>query len=55
MRRFDGTFASLHVVGERASVEPAPDWIDGPGRIVCIGLADQINQSAILATIEACL
>jgi G3E family GTPase len=54
VRRFDGRFASLHVVGQRALVEPAPDWIEGPGRIVCIGLADQINQSAILAAIDAC-
>jgi G3E family GTPase len=54
VRRFDGTFAALHVVGQRSLVEPAPDWIGGPGRIVCIGLAGQIDQSAILAAIEAC-
>jgi G3E family GTPase len=55
VRRFDGTFATLHVVGQRAVVEPAPGWIDGPGRLVCIGLADQINRPAILAAVEGCL
>jgi G3E family GTPase len=54
VRRFDGTFAALHVVGQRSFVEPAPGWIEGPGRIVCIGLSGQIDQSAILAAIEAC-
>ena len=53
VRRLDGTFATVHVVGQRALVEPAPDWIEGPGRIVCIGLADQINRSAIEAAVEA--
>ena len=53
-RRFDGTFSTVHVVGQRASVEPAPSWVDGPGRIVCIGLADQINEAAILAAIDTC-
>jgi len=55
VRRLDGAFATLHVVGQRALVEPAPDWIEGPGRLVCIGLADQINRSAILTAIEASL
>jgi G3E family GTPase len=54
VRRLDGSFASLHVVGKRAAVEGAPDWIEGPGRIVCIGLAHQINPPAISAAIEAC-
>jgi len=53
VRRFDGTFAALHIVGRRAQVEPAPGWIEGPGRLVCIGLADRIDRSAILAAIEA--
>jgi G3E family GTPase len=53
VRRIDGTFATVHVVGRRALVEPAPDWIEGPGRLVCIGLADQINRSAIEAAVEA--
>jgi hypothetical protein len=43
----------LHVVGRRALVEPAPDWIEGPGRLVCIGLANQINRSAIEAAVES--
>ena len=51
----DGSFASLHVVGQRAAVEPAPDWIEGPGRIVCIGLTHQINAPAISAAIKTCL
>jgi G3E family GTPase len=53
VRRFDGTFAALHVVGRRALVEPAPGWIEGPGRLVCIGLADRINRPAIEAAVEA--
>jgi G3E family GTPase len=53
VRRFDGTLATLHVGGRRASVEPAPDWVEGPARIICIGLADQINRPAIEAAIEA--
>ena len=55
VRGFDGTFAALHVVGRRASVEPASGWIEGPGRLVCIGLADRINRSAIEAAVEASL
>jgi G3E family GTPase len=53
VRRLDGTFATLHVVGQRAVVEPAPAWVEGPARIVCIGLADRIDPSAIQAAIEA--
>ena len=55
VRGLDGSFASLNVVGRRTSVEPAPAWIEGPGRIVCIGLAHQIDPPAISAAIEACL
>jgi G3E family GTPase len=54
VRQLDGTFATLHVVGQRAVVEPAPAWIGGPARLVCIGLADRIDASAIQAAIEAC-
>jgi G3E family GTPase len=53
VRQVDGTFATFHIVGQRALVEPAPDWIEGPGRLVCIGLANQINRSAIEAAVEA--
>jgi G3E family GTPase len=53
VRRIDGTFATVHIVGQRALVEPAPDWIEGPGRIVCIGLANQINRSVIEAAVES--
>jgi G3E family GTPase len=55
VRRLDGTFATVHVVGQRALVEPAPSWIDAPGRLVCIGLADLLNRSAILAALDTCL
>jgi G3E family GTPase len=52
-RRCDGSFVTINVVGRRWIIEPAPDGIEGPGRIVCIGLADQIEQPAIQAAIEA--
>jgi G3E family GTPase len=55
VRGLDGKFASLHVVGKRATIEPAPEWIEGPGRIACIGLAHQINPPEIKAAVEACL
>jgi G3E family GTPase len=51
VRRPDGAFVTLHVVGRRSLIEPAPSWIDGPGRLVCIGLAAQIDRAAILAAI----
>jgi G3E family GTPase len=53
VRGIDGRFVTVHVVGRRSVVESAPAWIEGPGRIVCIGLADQINQAAIQAAVEA--
>jgi G3E family GTPase len=46
---FDGEFATLHVVGRRSLVRPAPSWVKGPGRIVCIGLAVEMDRAAILA------
>jgi hypothetical protein len=54
VRGIDGRFVTVHVVGRRSVVESAPAWIEGPGRIVCIGLAGQINQTAIQAAVEAC-
>jgi G3E family GTPase len=54
VRGVDGTFVTVHVVGRRAVIEPAPAWIEGPARIVCIGLADRIDQTAIAAAIDAC-
>jgi G3E family GTPase len=54
VRGIDGRFVTVHIVGRRSVVEPAPAWIEGPGRIVCIGLADQIDPPAIEAAIEAC-
>ena len=52
VRGSDGTFATIHVVGRRALVESAPAWIDDPGRLVCIGLAAEIDRAAILAAIK---
>jgi G3E family GTPase len=54
VRGIDGRFVTVHVVGRRSTIESAPAWIEGPGRIVCIGLADQVDQAAIAAAIDAC-
>jgi G3E family GTPase len=51
IRRPDGVLVTLHVVGRRSLVAPAPSWVSGPGRLVCIGLAAEMNQAAILAAI----
>jgi G3E family GTPase len=51
IRRPDGTLATLHVVGRRSLVAPAPSWVEGPGRLVCIGLAAEMDRAAILAAI----
>ena len=53
LRGLDGKLVTVHVVGRRAQVEPAPAWIEGPGRLVCIGLEAEINRDAILAAIDA--
>ena len=52
LRTFDGGFAALHVVGRRSLVEPAPSWIDGPGRLVCIGLKASMDSAAVLSAIN---
>jgi G3E family GTPase len=54
VRGIDSRLVTVHVVGRRAVVESAPSWVEGSGRIVCIGLTGQINQAAIEAAIEAC-
>jgi G3E family GTPase len=51
IRGLDGTLANLHVVGRRSLVTPAPSWVEGPGRLVCIGLAVEMDRAAILAAI----
>ena len=51
LRQAGGGFVTLHVVGRRAVVEAAPSWIDGPGRLVCIGLATEMNRSAVMAAV----
>jgi len=53
VRGLDGTFATIHIVGRRALVEPAPSWVGDPGRLVCIGLAAEMDRAATLAAIAA--
>ncbi len=48
----DGVLVALHVVGRRSLVEPAPTWIEGPGQLVCIGLASEIDRAAIMDAIK---
>jgi G3E family GTPase len=52
VRRSDGAFAALHIVGRRSQIEPAPAWIEGPGRLVCIGLKTSMADVAIRAAID---
>jgi G3E family GTPase len=52
IRGLDGVLVTLHVVGRRVLVAPAPSWVRGPGRLVCIGLAAELDRSAILAAVE---
>ena len=49
-----GALTAIHVMGLRASVAPAPATASGPGRLVCIGLADQLDVEAIRAAISTC-
>ncbi|MFO1110406.1 MAG: GTP-binding protein [Bradyrhizobium sp.] len=49
-----GALAAIHVMGQRCSVEPAPSAVQGPGRLVCIGLASELDAGAITAAIAAC-
>lgn len=51
IRRLDGVLVTLNVVGRRALVAPAPFWVSGPGRLVCIGLAAEMDRAAILAAV----
>jgi G3E family GTPase len=48
----DGAFVALHIVGRRSDIGPAPAWIEGPGRLVCIGLKNATNGAAIQAAID---
>jgi G3E family GTPase len=52
LRGLDGKLATIHVVGRRSQVEPAPAWVEGPGRLMCIGLKAEINRDAILAALD---
>jgi len=54
LRRPEGGLLSLQIVGRRAYLEAAPAWIEGPGRLVCIGLAAEMNRTAILAAVSPC-
>jgi G3E family GTPase len=49
----DGSRRLLQVVGRRALVELAPPWIEGPGRLQCIGLASVIDLDALLEVLVA--
>jgi G3E family GTPase len=51
IRKFDSTLVTLQVVDRRSLVAPAPSWVEGPGRLVCIGLAAEMDRAAILAAI----
>ena len=53
LRGSDSAFVTLQVVGRRSQVEPAPSWIEGPGRLICIGFAAELDRAAILAAIKA--
>lgn len=53
VRNLDGGLVTLHVVGRRSLVEPAPSGIEGPGRLVCIGLSAELDRAAVLAAIKA--
>jgi G3E family GTPase len=52
VRDSNGAFATIHVVGRRAQVEPAPSWLEGPARLVCIGLAAGFDREAVEAAIR---
>jgi G3E family GTPase len=52
LRGLDGQLATVHVVGRRAQVDAAPSWVEGPGRLVCIGLKAEINRDAVLAAFD---
>ena len=52
VRRLDGVLVTLHVVGRRSLVAPAPSWVRGPGRLVCIGLVAEMDRAAILAAVK---
>jgi G3E family GTPase len=52
VHRRDGALVVLQIVGRRSHIGAAPAWIEGPGRLVCIGLKGAINRTAIQATID---
>ncbi|THD68698.1 MAG: GTP-binding protein [Bradyrhizobium sp.] len=51
LQKLTGEFVTLHVVGRRSVVEPAPAWVEGPGRLVCIGVAAEMDRSAVLVAL----
>jgi len=55
LRCLEGGLVSLQIVGRRTYLDTAPAWIDGPGRLVCIGLAAEMDRAAILAAVRRCL
>ena len=52
VRGLDGAFVTLNIVGRRAQVARAPSSVEGPGRLVCIGVAAEMDRAATLAAIE---
>ncbi|MCW5701307.1 MAG: GTP-binding protein [Bradyrhizobium sp.] len=48
-----GALVAVHVMGRRASVEPAPRAVQSPGRLVCIGVAHEIDAKAVADAIAA--
>ena len=49
-----GSMIAIHVMGGRTAVEPAPFATHGTGRLVCIGLAHEIDAKAVVAAVGAC-
>ena len=49
-----GALVAVHVMGQRSSVELAPAGTGGLGRLVCIGLAHEMEAKAVIAAITAC-
>jgi len=48
----DGKLSAVHVVGDQRTIEPAPPWVSGASRLVCIGLAKKFDKTAVQALLE---
>jgi len=49
----DGRLKALQVVGRRWRIEDAPPETTGPGRLVCIGVGQTLDENAIAVAIAA--